>query len=421
VPATAIAGLETSPMSGGQRVFVGLVAGAVIGLALGRAGPEVAGLVVPACRRVGTVWLHALQMTVLPLVVSLLVVGVAQVADVAASGRIARRTLAWILALAFGSAALSAVVAPALLGLLPRSSGLQAALQSQAPATAQPAEGAAHPTALDGLTSLVPSNVITAAAENAIAPLVVFTLVFAFALTRITPARRESIVDLAQGVVEAMTVVVGWVLWLAPVGVLALVLPVAATAGSGALGALGWYVLVLVAVYLVVTLAAWALAWGRGLRPFARSIFPAQCVAAVTQSSLASLPAMLESARELGYPPSVRGLALPLTVTLLRITSPAQYITVACFIAWAQGGQLAPATLAVLVPLAVVISLGSVGLPGAASFMGTTMPVVQAAGLPVEPLGLLLAVDLIPDIAATVGNVTADLVVADRVARGERY
>jgi len=71
------------------------------------------------------------------------------------------------------------------------------------------------------------------------------------------------------------------------------------------------------------------------------------------------------------------------------------------------------------IPLAVVISFGSVGLPGQASFMGTTLPVVQAAGLPVEPLGLLLAIDVIPDVAATVGNVTGDLALATRVAAAE--
>jgi Na+/H+-dicarboxylate symporter len=92
---------------------------------------------------------------------------------------------------------------------------------------------------------------------------------------------------------------------------------------------------------------------------------------------------------------------------------------VASFLGWAHGTPPDPWSLALAAVLAVVISLGSVGLPGPASFMGTTLPVVQAAGMPIESLGLLLAVDLIPDVFATVGNVTGDLAVASRVARAE--
>ena len=129
-----------------------------------------------------------------------------------------------------------------------------------------------------------------------------------------------------------------------------------------------------------------------------------------TQSSLASLPAMLESARErLGLPRAVAALVLPMAVTLFRITSPVQYIVAAAFVAWAYGIELTALQLSTGAALAVVISLGSVGLPGQVSFMATVMPVTQSMGLPVEPLGLLLAVDTIPDVFATTGNVTADV------------
>jgi Na+/H+-dicarboxylate symporter len=134
---------------------------------------------------------------------------------------------------------------------------------------------------------------------------------------------------------------------------------------------------------------------------------------------VATLPAMVESAGALDYPRHVTGLVLPLAVSLFRITSPIQYLGVASFIAWAYGIDLSLATTALCVALAVVISIGSVGLPGSAIFMGTNLPVVQAAGLPVEPMGLLVAVDMIPDVFATLGNVTADLTVTSKVARSE--
>ena len=109
-----------------------------------------------------------------------------------------------------------------------------------------------------------------------------------------------------------------------------------------------------------------------------------------------------------------------MAVSLFRITSPIQYIASASFIAWAYGIDLSAAQLAAGAALAVVISLGSVGLPGQVSFMATNLPVTQAMGLPIAPLGLLLAVDTIPDVFATVGNVTADLTATSVVARQSR-
>ena len=154
------------------------------------------------------------------------------------------------------------------------------------------------------------------------------------------------------------------------------------------------------------------------IRRFGVAILPAQVVAASTQSSLASLPAMIESARtRLGYPLSVTSLVLPMAVSLFRITSPIQYIGVAAFVAWIYGIDVSAAHVVAGAALAVVISLGSVGLPGQVSFMATNMPVVQSMGLPVEPLGILLAVDTIPDVFATLGNVTADLTATSVVAK----
>ncbi len=405
-------------MTGGQRVFIGLVSGAAVGLGLARWAPEMVGVVEAVAMPVGTLWLHALQMTVVPFVISLIIVGVTQAADVAAGGRIARRALTWIILLASASAAFTALVAPALFAACPRSGDLVAAIQPGGTVASPPPQAAG----LERITALVPVNVVAAAAQGAIAPLVVFALCFAFALTRLPPSRREPVVALAHGVADAMVVIVDWVLLAGPVGVFALILPLAARAGTAALGALGVYVAVLISVYLLITAAVYMVAClggGESVRRFAAAVLPAQVVAASTQSSLASMPAMVKATATLGYPPRVGGLVLPLAVSLFRITSPAQYLTVASFIAWAHDTPLDAGALALATVLAVVISLGSVGLPGQASFMGTTLPVVQAAGMPIESLGLLLAVDLIPDVFATVGNVTGDLAVASRVARAE--
>jgi Na+/H+-dicarboxylate symporter len=399
-------------------VFLGLVLGAVIGLALDAASPALAEQAAAIAQPIGTLWLHALQMTIVPLVASLLVVGIAQASEAAASGRIARRSLGWILALASGASVFTALFAPFVLGFVPRDPELMAALQAASGTVAAPTGSVGA-----SIAALVPTNAIMAAAQGAIVPLVVFTLCFGFALTKIAPERRAPVLALAQGVADTMLMVVTGVLKLGPIGVFALILPVTVQAGHSVLGALGIYVALLISTYVSLTAMLYGVAMiggGLPLRRFAAAILPAQVVAASTQSSLASLPAMLDvSSNRLGHPPQVGALVLPLAVSLFRITSPAQYLGVMSFIAWSQGIALDPATLATCAALAVVISLGSVGLPGQASFMATNLPITQAAGLPIAPLGLLLAVDLIPDVFSTVGNVTGQLTVASRVARGE--
>jgi proton glutamate symport protein len=401
-------------MNGGLLTLVGLIAGAAAGLALSAGPPTAADTAASICRPLGKLWLSALQMTVLPLVVSTLITGVAEVADVAQTGRLARRALAWIVGLSAAAALLAVGLARAAFSLLPRAADL-AGIFSTAPAAPAP------PAGVSDFLARLPDNVVAAAADGAIAPVVLFTLAFALALSQLDTARRAAVTDVTRSVAAALTGLIGWILAAAPVGVFALALPLTASSGGRALGGLGSYVAVLVTVYLVITLAVYLVAIqpGTRLRRFAAAALPAQCVAAGTQSSLASLPAMLESAAAFGCPPGIAGLTLPLAVSLFRITSPAQYLVVTEFIAWTQGTELGWHTLVMLVPLAVVISLGSVGLPGQASFMGTHLPIVQAAGLPLEPLALLLAVDVIPDVAATVGNVTGDLALAARVAAGE--
>jgi proton glutamate symport protein len=400
------------------RVLVGLVAGAVAGTALALLDDKAAAATAAAVQPVGRLWLSALQMTVVPLVMALVVIGVCSACDAAASGRTARRALVTFLVLLSAGAAFAAIAAPFVLSLLPADALLAESLRA---VTSTPPASAAPASAADYFTAIIPSNAIAAAAESAMLPLVVFALFFGFALMRIDAQARARIVGLFQGVADAMIVIVRWVLWVAPLGVFALILVVCATAGTGMVKALGLYILLQCSLYLAVTLMLYFVARvfaGEPLRRFAAGILPAQAIAASTQSSLASLPAMLESAESrLGYPRAVTALVLPMAVSLFRITSPVQYIGVASFIAWAYGIELTSAQLAGGAALAVVVSMGSVGLPGQVSFMATNMPVTQAMGLPLDPLGLMLAVEAVPDVFATTGNVTGDLTATGLVAR----
>jgi Na+/H+-dicarboxylate symporter len=399
------------------RVLLALLAGALVGLALARWHPDAAPGAAGIAQPIGKLWLSALQMTVVPLVLALVILGVATASDAAASGRVARRAMFVFVAVLSLFSAYAALVAPALLSLVPRSEQLTATLQASATAT----EAAAAPSLAEWIGGVIPSNAIMAAAQGAMLPLVVFALFFGFALTRIEPDRRTQVIGLCHGIADTMIVIVRWVLLAAPVGVFALMLAVCAQAGLGVVGALLGYIILQCGMYTGAILVCYCLVGlfaRRSPLAFASTILPVQIVAASTQSSLATLPAMLESARDrLGLPRAVAALVLPMAVTLFRITSPIQYMVAASFVAWAYGIELSATQLAFGAALSVVISLGSVGLPGQAIFTATVIPVTLSLGLPVEPLGLLLAVDTIPDVFATTGNVTGDLTATAIVAR----
>ena len=401
------------------RVMTGLVAGIVIGILLAWSDPALASRIAGIVEPFGKLWLNALQMTVVPLVFALVVVGINQASDAAHSGRVARQAIVSFVILLTAAAAMTAVLAPLALSMLQPDPAVAAALRGHGEDIAKPSGGWA-----DALIALVPSNAFAAAAASAMLPLVTFALFFGFALTRIDAAPRAQVVGFFKAISDAMIVIVHWVLWAAPVGIFALVLALTARAGLGMLQALGIYILLECALYVlaVLLLIVVAVTVGkRRFRHFMAGLVPVQAVAASTQSSLATLPAMLDSAQNrLGIPARVSGLVLPMAVSLFRLTSPVQYMTVATFVAWIYGVDLGAGQLVAGAALAAVISMGSVGLPGQVSFMATNLPVTQAMGLPTEPLGILLAIDTVPDMFATLGNVTADLTATSVVTRQSR-
>lgn len=316
-------------------------------------------------------------------------------------------------------AVFAALAMPALLDLLPIPGSAEAAL----------AAGSGEPQPVPGIgaffESLVAPNVVAAAAETAMLPLIVFFAALAVAITRLPPARRDLLLGFFEGLGDAMLIVIGWVLWLAPLGVFALAIGVAAQSGGGAFAALGHYILLVSGVGMVVFLGAYVLGIvGGRQRPlaFARALVPAQAVGLSTQSSLASLPAMLAVCGRLGLRESTADFVLPLAVALFRATGPAMNLAVAIYVAKLTGVALTPTVLAAGVAAALVTTLGAVSLPGAISFVTSIGPIALAMGVPVEPLALLVAVEMLPDLVRTVGNVTMDVAVAatmDRKAQPE--
>ena len=408
-------------MSQASRILLALVAGLIAGIALAGWAPQSVEPVASVAEPIGTAWLNALQMTIVPLVVALLITGVAETAEAARAGRLAGRAIAMYVSLLAVSAMTAAVLTPLFLQIVPlpaeSAARLRGALVSVEAIPPAPPLG-------QFLAAVVPSNVVRAASENSFLSLIIFTLIFAFALSRVPAEQRKLLVSFFTAIRDTMLVVISWVLWVAPLGVGALALVVGARAGSGAFGALVHYILTIVAVGGVVSLSAYPLAvFGGKLRlgQYVRAALPTQAVAISTQSSLASLPAMLAGSRALGVPVATSGVTLPLAVAIFRCTGPAMNFAVAIYVAtWFEIPLTVP-TLMVGTLVAVLTSLGSVSLPGTISFVSAIAPICSSIGAPVAPLGLLVAVETIPDIMRTLGNVMLDLsTTATLHFRGER-
>jgi len=368
---------------------------------------------------IGGLWLNALKMTVIPLVVALLVVGVARGAEAARAGRIAGRSVMWIVIVCTGSAVFGMAMIQLLTNLFPLPQAAAQALQAGLAGLDQQAT-AQMPGIADFFRGIIPENVIAAASNGDVLPLVVFTLLFALATTRIGQQGRRSLVGLFEAISETLLVIIGWVLWIAPLGVFALSFSVGASAGGAAFAGVLHYIVLVSAIGVAVTLAGYPiaiLAGGIGLGTFTRSMIAPQSVAISTRSSLASLPAMLAASRLMGIRDQVADVTLPLAVALFRATGPAMNVAVAYYVAHWLGYEPSLGQVIAATAVAAVMSYAAISLPGEISFISSIAPIAMALGVPIAPLALLVAVEMIPDIVRTLGNVTLDVAVTAAVDR----
>ncbi|AOL93776.1 dicarboxylate/amino acid:cation symporter [Porphyrobacter sp. LM 6] len=389
-------------------LIAGLVAG-IAGAALGAPGwtSEIASLV-------GGLWLRALQMTIIPLVAALLVLGLVQMILASRVGTVARRMIALMVVVQLAGGAFTSVAMPALLKAFPVPEGASAFLAQT------PADVGEVPAVLDFMASLVSPNIIAAAAETAMLPLTIFFVMFAVAITRLPQDQGDRLLGFFHALGNVMLLIIGWVLAIAPAGVFALAYGVGVQSGGGAFAALGHYVLIATMMGTFVFLLAYVIAAGlgrTGLMSFTKAVLPAQAVALSTQSSLASLPAMLDSAGRLGLKASTAEFVLPLAVVIFRATSAAMNLAVVYYIAALAGIEVSPAIAVAGILIASVISLSAVSLPGSISFVVSIGPIALAMGVPVEPLALLVAVEMLPDLMRTLGNVTMNVAVTSAVDR----
>ena len=202
---------------------------------------------------------------------------------------------------------------------------------------------------------------------------------------------------------------------------LALAFTVGSEAGGAAFAGLGHYIVLISSVGLLwMLLAAYPMGIVAGRKSpaaFSKAMLSPQAVAVSTRSSLASLPAMLTAARALNVREPVVDVSLPLAVALFRSTGPAMNTAVAFYVAHWLGLHPSPAQMIAATAVGAVMSYGAISLPGEITFISSIAPISLALGVPIGPLALLVAVEMIPDIFRTLGNVTFDVALTTVVDR----
>lgn len=401
------------PKSPALRVALALVAGFIAGVGLQHT--VLPGFIEP----VGTLWINAIRMPVLPLIVCMLIAAIARSGDTRVVGALGTRTLAVMLVVLSLFAVIMTPVAQALLGGITFDSESTASLRAAARFDSALLQ---QVTLREWLLSLIPVNPIRAAADGALLPLVVFSLAYGLALSRVPDGTRRTHVLFCEGVVEAMTTLIRWVLAAAPVGIFALAVSVGAHLGTAAAGAIVIYI-VACALSLVVAIGLLYFITARiarmPLRRFAPAILPAQSIAFASRSSLAALPVLLNDARaRLGLPDAVAGFVLPLCASIFKPNSPITWPLGAMLVAQLYGVDFEGMKLVIFAIGSVLLSLTVPGIPSGGFFVQA--PLYLAVGLPPEGLGILIAVDFVPDLFKTALNLTSYATTALVVARWER-
>ena len=406
-----------------SRVLIALVAGMALGIATAGSPNAVLHQLPDYLEPLGTIWVNALRMTVIPLVLPAVILGVNALPDPRAVGRIGSRSLLVALAMLVAAAGFALVVGRFAMSFLTIDATAAAALRASAVAASGIAvQGAQQIGGVsEWVIALVPPNPVKAANDGAMLPLIVFTLLFGLAVTRLATELRAGLLRGLQAVFDASLTLVRWILIAAPLGVFALTVPLAQRLGLAAAGAVVYYVAVVAATCATFSALMYGVAWGigkRDLRTFARACAPAQAVAFSSRSSLVALPAMLEGADEvLHLPIGVRAFFLPIASATFRTGSAIMLPLGVLFMARLYGIDVHSSQLMTIALVTVLTTFSVPGVPGGTIIV--IVPVLLAANLPVAAVGILLGVDTIPDMFRTATHVTADMAAATVLARYE--
>jgi Na+/H+-dicarboxylate symporter len=372
----------------------------------------------------GTLFLNALKMLIVPLVVSSIITGMAGASKSEAFGRLGLKTLSYylftsMLAILVGLLLVD-VIRPGIVDGAPARELI--GLSADTSSVLQKTEGKGAADIVDVFLRMVPTNIVHAAANGQLLGLIFFSLLFGFFMTRIHDRYVETMQIFWQGVFEVMMRITDWVMKFAPIGVFALVAKVVATTGFGAFQPLLAFmatVLLALAVHTFVTLPI-VLRLVGGVNPLLhfRAMAPALLTAFSTASSSATLPVTMDcTEKNAGVSNRTTSFVLPLGATVNMDGTALYECVAAMFIAQAYGLELGFATQFTIVLIALLTSIGVAGIP-AASLVAIVV-ILGAIGLPAEGIGLILAVDRILDMCRTSVNVFSDSCGAVVIGRSE--
>ena len=362
----------------------------------------------------GTIFMNALKMLIVPLIVSSIITGIAGIGDNGAMGRLGGKTLLYymttsLFAIVVGLLMVN-IMAPGIVDGEPAREILPLSADDTSDIAAR-VDGRGAGDVVDIFVRMVPVNIVAAAAEGQMLGLIFFSLLFGYFMTRIAGPPAQVMKDFWEGVFAVMMQITDWVMLFAPVGVFALVAKVVASTGFAAfqplltffltvLGALALHMLV------VLPLLLWLLGGVSPLRHY-QAMTPALLTAFSTASSSATLPVSMDCVENrAGVSNRTTSFVLPLGATVNMDGTALYECVAAMFIAQAYGLELDFATQFTVVLVALLTSIGVAGIP-AASLVAITI-ILTAIGLPVEAVGLILAVDRILDMCRTSVNVFSD-------------
>ncbi|HEX6650655.1 MAG TPA: cation:dicarboxylase symporter family transporter [Pyrinomonadaceae bacterium] len=401
------------------------------GLGLGIVGHETAS---PALARLGewtrvggSLWVAALQLTVLPLIITHLLATITA-AGAKSVGKVGIHAFLLFVGMLIASGLFTIILTPILLTQLNLGPDTAATVSAAAPTSIAPTSvptdaNSGSVSVGDWISNLLPTNLIEAGMKGDLFALLLFTGFFALAVTRLPDESHLLLTNVFQGLADAMLQLVRWVLVATPFGVFALTYVLALKTGVATGGILGAYIVIVSIILILFTLLLYPLTTLAGrtrIIDVARAVAPAQLVALSTRSSIASLPALVEGGRDhLRLPSAGTSFVLPLSVSLFKVNRPISSIVKLMLVAHVYGIPLRPATLVVFLATVVIISFTAPGIPqNGPGFK--TIPAYVAAGVPIEGILVVEAVEAIPDIFKTLLNVTGDMSVAALVTRSHR-
>ena len=372
----------------------------------------------------GTLFLNALQMIVVPLIMASMITGVSGMGGNGGLGRLGVKTVVYymstsLIAVLVGLMLVN-LVSPGIADGQPAGDRLGLAEDTETVLEGMEGRGAGEVATV--FLRMVPPNIVAAAAEGQMLGLIFFSILFGYFMTRIQPEYAASLRRFWQSVFETMMMVTLWIMRFAPLGVFGLVARTVSTTGFEAFAPLAVFVVTVLAalgIHGLVTVPLLLLFIGRvSPRLHVKAFFPALLTAFSTSSSSATLPMTMECAeKKAGVSNRTASLVLPLGATVNMDGTALYECVAAMFIAQAYGIEMGFGAQFTIVFLALLTSIGVAGVPAAS--LVAILVILNAVGLPAEGVGLILAVDRILDMCRTAVNVLGDSCGAVLIARTE--